>query len=160
MRTGWTEEFLTISPDARGHLEAWASSRSLAHGQVRRARIVLMSAEAMSNTATAAELGLSMPAVAKWRERHWAEGAAYGSVQHGGITLSAVADITKRAPISQCRLRHRRQEFPQFPRRIERDVFQGVGIHLVSDTHSAHQLPRPGARWRRVLTTHINYMAT
>lgn len=85
MRTGRPKKPLTVSAGEREQLEAWASSRSLAHGQVRRARIVLMSDGGMSNTAIAAKLGLSMPTVGKWRERYRTEGleGLYGEVRPG-----------------------------------------------------------------------------
>jgi putative transposase len=68
MRTGRPKKPLTLAADERTQLEAWASSRSLAHAQVRRAKIVLMSADGKTNTQIAAKLGLSMPTVGKWRE--------------------------------------------------------------------------------------------
>ena len=85
MVTGRPKKPLTISTGEREQLEAWASSRSLAHGQVRRARIVLMSADGMSNKAIAARLGLSMPTVGKWRERYRTEGiqGLYAEVRPG-----------------------------------------------------------------------------
>ena len=83
--TGRPKKPLTLSADERGQLEAWASSRSLAHGQVRRAKIVLLSAAGKSNTAIATKLGLSLPTVGKWRERYRTEGlpGLYGEVRPG-----------------------------------------------------------------------------
>ena len=85
MKTGRPKRPLNVSADERQQLEAWASSRSLAHGQVRRAKIVLMSLDGMSNTAIAARLGLSMQTVGKWRDRYRAEGiqGLYGEARPG-----------------------------------------------------------------------------
>jgi putative transposase len=85
MRTGRPKEPLVLSDEEREQLESFASSRSLPHGLVRRARIVLMSAEGISNTAIAARLGLSGNTVGKWRSRYLAEGiqGLYGEVRPG-----------------------------------------------------------------------------
>jgi putative transposase len=85
MMTGRPKKPLTLSADELDQLRTWASSRSLAHGQVQRARIVLMSAEGRSNTEIAARLHLSMPTVGKWRERYRTEGlqGLYGEVRPG-----------------------------------------------------------------------------
>jgi len=85
MITGRPKKPLTVSADERAQLEAWASSRSLAHGLVRRAKIVLMSVDGKSNTQIAERLGLSMPTVGKWRERYRTEGmeGLYGEVRPG-----------------------------------------------------------------------------
>src|ERR1700687_3842220 len=53
--------------------EQWGSiarSRSLPHSLVRRARIVLMSAEGVSNQTIAARCGVSVPTISHWR-RCW-----------------------------------------------------------------------------------------
>jgi putative transposase len=85
MVTGRPKKPLGLSPEEREQLKAWASSRSLAHGLVRRARMVLMSAGGMTNTAIAAKLGLSVLTVGKWRERYRTEGiqGLYGEVRPG-----------------------------------------------------------------------------
>ena len=85
MRTGRPKEPLTLSDEEREQLESFASSRSLPHGLVRRARIVLMSADGMANTAIAAQLGLTGNTVGKWRSRYLAEGiqGLYGEVRPG-----------------------------------------------------------------------------
>ena len=101
MVTGRPKKPLTVSVEERKQLQAWASSRSLPHGLVRRARIVLMSAEGMSNTAIARRLGLSMPTVGKWRERYRTEGlqGLYGEARPGRprtISDEKVAALVRR----------------------------------------------------------------
>ena len=85
MRTGRPKKPLSLADDERAQLESFASSRSLPHGLVRRARIVLMSADGMSNTAIAAKLGLTGATVGKWRSRYLAEGiqGLYGELRSG-----------------------------------------------------------------------------
>ena len=66
-------EALTITDEARRTLEAWVSARNTPQKVVLRARIVLLAAEGLSNSAIAREAGTSRPTVLVWRER-FAEG--------------------------------------------------------------------------------------
>ena len=61
---------LSLRPEERTHLEAITASRSLAAGLVRRARVVLLSADGVSNRAIAARVGLSPAMVSHWRRRY------------------------------------------------------------------------------------------
>lgn len=60
---------LELSSDIREELESWANSLSLSHSLVTRAKIVLLSADGMSNSAIASKLDISMGTVGKWRRR-------------------------------------------------------------------------------------------
>jgi putative transposase len=85
MRTGRPKEPLSLSDEERAQLESFASSRSLPHGLVRRARIVLLSADGMPNTAIAGKLEVNAATVGKWRRRYLAEGiqGLYGEIRPG-----------------------------------------------------------------------------
>ena len=61
---------ITVTPEARVQLEELAHSRSLPHGVVRRAQIILASAAGDSNTAIAQRLHLSLPTIGLWRDRY------------------------------------------------------------------------------------------
>jgi putative transposase len=89
---------IVLSATEREELSDLARSRSAAHGLVRRARIVLGSAEGRSNTAIARELGVSVPCVCLWRGRFLAQGLAglYGEHRPGRPRShddQAVADL-------------------------------------------------------------------
>ncbi|MDE0126087.1 MAG: IS630 family transposase [Bryobacterales bacterium] len=60
---------LLLTDEQREQMEGWTRSTSMPQGLVRRARIVLASAEGVSNTAVARRLGVSPPTVGKWRSR-------------------------------------------------------------------------------------------
>jgi putative transposase len=85
MKTGRPKKPLNLADDERAQLASFACSRSLPHGLVRRARIVLMSADGMFNTSIAANLGLTGSTVGKWRSRYLAEGiqGLYGELRPG-----------------------------------------------------------------------------
>ena len=288
MITGRPKKPLVVSDDERRELEAWAASRSLAHGQVRRARIALMAAEGMTNTAIAQRLELSLATVGKWRERyrtegiqglygearpgrprtisdekvaatirktlrstppnatHWtvrlmaaqtklskstvqriwrafglqphrqrhfklstdpffvekvrdivglylnppdkalvlcvdeksqiqaldrtqpvlpmglgyAEGVTHDYVRHGTTTLFAALDIATGQVLTQCKARHRHQEFLQFLRRIDGSIPADLDVHLVVDNYATHKHPKV-RRWLAARPRyHIHYTPT
>ena len=74
MRTGRPKAPLTVSSEEREQLESLVSSRSLPHGLVRRARIVLLAAEGITNRTIAQKVGVSAVTVGKWRKRYLQQG--------------------------------------------------------------------------------------
>jgi len=70
MIIGRPKQPLSLSRDERLQLESIAGSRSLPHGLVIRAQIVLMAADGKSNTVIADRLRLSKPTVGIWRQRY------------------------------------------------------------------------------------------
>lgn len=65
---------LTVGPEVRAELTSLAHSRTLPHDLVRRAKIVLLCAEGVSNTVVAERLGVTRPTVGSWRERFRRQG--------------------------------------------------------------------------------------
>ncbi|NRB82141.1 MAG: IS630 family transposase [Saccharospirillaceae bacterium] len=65
---------LELSHETRQEVEAWANSLSLSHSLVRRAKIILLSADGMSNSSIASKLDVSITTVGKWRNRFIADG--------------------------------------------------------------------------------------
>lgn len=65
---------LVLGPEESAQLRAVAASRTLPHGLVRRARIILLSASGMSNQAVAARLQLNPVTVGHWRRRFLQQG--------------------------------------------------------------------------------------
>lgn len=60
---------LQLSDEVKKQLETMANSRSLPYAQVRRAQIILMSAQGLTNTLIAQRVGLSIRMVGIWRQR-------------------------------------------------------------------------------------------
>lgn len=65
---------IQLNDDERAQLESFARSRSLPHALARRAKIILMVADGMSNSDVAAKLELSNPTIANWCRRYCADG--------------------------------------------------------------------------------------
>ena len=67
---------LAVRETDRLTLEGWLRASVLRSGLVRRARIVLLAADGMSNTAIAEKVGVSRPTVLLWRGRYETGGVA------------------------------------------------------------------------------------
>lgn len=76
---------LELRAEESAQLQALSRSRSLPHSLVRRVRIVLMSAQGVSNRAVAARCGVSAPTVSLWRQRYREQGLAglHGELRPG-----------------------------------------------------------------------------
>ena len=76
MIPGRPKKPITLSEGEHEQLSAIVNSRSLPYGVVRRARIVLMAADGISNNAIAERVGLSHQTVCQWRQRYLRQGLA------------------------------------------------------------------------------------
>lgn len=70
MKTGRPKQPVVLEEEQTMQLKAIAGSRSLPHGLVVRANIVLLAAEGKSNRDIAERLHMSKPSVGKWRARY------------------------------------------------------------------------------------------
>jgi putative transposase len=69
------------------------------------------------------------------------EGITHDYVRHGTTTLFAALDIANGRVLTQCRPRHRHQEFLGFLKHIEANVPDDLGVHLVVDNYATHKHP-------------------
>ena len=74
MVTGRPKVPLVLADEERLQLKAVAKSRSLPHGLVMRARLILLAADGLANTAIANKLDLSQQSVSMWRQRFLKQG--------------------------------------------------------------------------------------
>jgi transposase len=58
--------------------------------------------------------------------------------RNGTTTLFAALDVLSAAVIGQCLPRHRHSEFLKFLRTIDREVPEGLEVHLILDNYSTH----------------------
>ena len=77
---------LHVTDHAKEQLKLMANSRSLPLALVRRAQIILMSADGLTNKCIAAKVGLSGSMVGMWRKRFIAQGimGLYDEPRAGG----------------------------------------------------------------------------
>ena len=69
----------------------------------------------------------------------YVEGVTHNYLRHGTTTLFAALDTDSGLVITQCKKRHRHQEFLQFLRHLDRNVPDDLDIHLVLDNYATHK---------------------
>jgi putative transposase len=90
----------------------------------------------------------------------YVEGVSHNYIRHGTTTLFAALDIVSGQVLTQCKGRHRHQEFLQFLRHIDANVPQELEIHLVIDNYAAHKHPKV-RRWLAARPRyHVHYTPT
>lgn len=69
----------------------------------------------------------------------YVEGVTHDYIRHGTTTLFAALDVATGRVLTQCKKRHRHQEFLQFLRYIDEQVPDDLEIHLVVDNYATHK---------------------
>jgi putative transposase len=69
----------------------------------------------------------------------YVEGITHDYVRHGTTTLFAALDIANGSVLTQCKPRHRHQEFLGFLRHIESNVPAQLDVHLICDNYGTHK---------------------
>ncbi len=76
----------------------------------------------------------------------YVEGVTHDYRRHGTTTLFAALDTANGKVLTQCRPRHRHQEYLGFLREIEKNVPERFDVHLIVDNYTTHKHPRV-KRW-------------
>lgn len=90
----------------------------------------------------------------------YVEGVTHDYFRHGTTTLFAALNVLDGAVISQCKPRHRHQEFIGFLNHLDRNVPADLAVHLVADNYATHKHPRVRAWLARHPRYHIHYTPT
>jgi putative transposase len=69
----------------------------------------------------------------------YVEGVTHDYVRHGTTTLFAALDIASGTVLTECKARHRHQEFLEFLKRIDQAVPQKLDVHLIVDNYATHK---------------------
>ena len=96
MTRGRRLEPLELNSEALDELKSFAGSRSLPHGLVRRAKIVLLSHEGLNNTAVAKQLSITRATVGTWRERYRQQGLI--ACMMNSVPVNHAPSPTRRLP--------------------------------------------------------------
>lgn len=88
------------------------------------------------------------------------EGITHDYIRHGTTTLFAALDIANGQVFTQCKSRHRHQEFLSFLRHIEANVPPPLDVHLVVDNYGTHRHARVKAWLARRPRFHVHYTPT
>jgi len=90
----------------------------------------------------------------------YVEGVTHDYYRHGTTTLFAALNVLDGSVISQCKPRHRHQEFLSFLNHLERQIPEDLTVHLIADNYATHKHPRVKAWLVRHRRFHIHYTPT
>jgi len=90
----------------------------------------------------------------------YVEGITHDYKRHGTTTLFAALDVANGEVLTQCRRRHRHQEFLAFLRHIDQSVPADLDVHLICDNYSTHKHPKVRAWLARHPRYHVHYTPT
>lgn len=90
----------------------------------------------------------------------YVEGVTHDYVRHGTTTLFAALDVARGTIISQCKRRHRHQEYLAFLRHLDARVPRDLDIHLIVDNYATHKHPKVRMWLALRPRYHIHYTPT
>jgi transposase len=88
------------------------------------------------------------------------EGVTHDYYRHGTTTLFAALNVLDGSVITQCKPRHRHQEFLSFLNHLDRNVPADLEVHLIADNYATHKHPRVKAWLARHPRFVIHYTPT
>lgn len=69
----------------------------------------------------------------------YVEGVTHDYIRHGTTTLFAALDVASGHVLTQCKARHRHQEFLGFLKHIDAAVPEDLDVHLIVDNYRTHK---------------------
>lgn len=75
-------------------------------------------------------------------ELGYVEGVTHDYVRHGTTTLFAALDIANGQVLTDCKPKHRHQEFLSFLRQIDKSIPVDLDIHIILDNYASHKHPK------------------
>jgi transposase len=90
----------------------------------------------------------------------YVEGVAHDYYRHGTTTLFAALDIVDGGVISQCKPRHRHQEFLSFLKHLDANMPADLELHLIADNYATHKHPKVKAWLARHPRYRIHFTPT
>jgi transposase len=90
----------------------------------------------------------------------YVEGVTHDYRRHGTTTLFAALDLLDGTVLTQCRPRHRHQEFLGFLRTIDKTVPADLEIHIVLDNYATHKHPKVKAWLAARPRWHLHFVPT
>lgn len=90
----------------------------------------------------------------------YVEGVTHDYIRHGTTTLFAALDLASAQVLTQCKSRHRHQEFLQFLRHIDASVPKDLEIHLIVDNYTTHKHAKIKAWIAARPRYHVHYTPT
>ena len=90
----------------------------------------------------------------------YVEGVTHDYVRHGTTTLFAALDIATGAVFTECKPRHRHQEFLSFLRALDACIPADLEAHLIVDNYATHKHPKVRTWLAQRPRFHVHYTPT
>lgn len=90
----------------------------------------------------------------------YVEGITHDYVRHGTTTLFAALDVATGAVFTECKPRHRHQEFLSFLRSVDTCVPPELDVHLIVDNYATHKHPKVRTWLAQRPRFHMHYTPT
>ena len=90
----------------------------------------------------------------------YVEGITHDYVRHGTTTLFAALEVATGAVFTECKPRHRHQEFLSFLRSLDACVPAELDVHLVVDNYATHKHPKVRTWLAQRPRFHMHYTPT
>ncbi len=90
----------------------------------------------------------------------YVEGVTHDYLRHGTTTLFAALDTAQGKVITQCRKRHRHQEYLGFLKEIEKNLPKTLEVHIIVDNYATHKHPRVRRWFAARPRFHVHYTPT
>lgn len=90
----------------------------------------------------------------------YVEGVTHDYLRHGTTTLFAALNVLNGAVLTECKPRHRHQEFLGFLREIDKAVPADLDIHCIVDNYSTHKHPKVKAWLAARPRWHLHFIPT
>jgi len=90
----------------------------------------------------------------------YVEGVTHDYYRHGTTTLFAALDIASGRVFTQCKPRHRHQEFLSFLRHLDASVPPRLDVHLIVDNYGTHKHAKVKTWLARRSRFHLHYTPT
>jgi putative transposase len=90
----------------------------------------------------------------------YVEGVTHDYVRHGTTTLFAALNVVNGQVLTQCRPRHRHQEFLAFLRSIDKAAPPELDIHCIADNYASHKHPKVRAWLAERPRWHMHFVPT
>lgn len=90
----------------------------------------------------------------------YVEGVTHDYYRHGTTTLFAALEVKSGEVITQCKPRHRHQEFLSFLRHLDASVPPELELHLIIDNYATHKHPKVRAWLAARPRYHLHFTPT
>ena len=90
----------------------------------------------------------------------YVEGVTHDYIRHRTTTLFAALNVATGEVLTQCKPRHRQQEFLGFLRQIVKSVPEDLAVHLIVDNYCTHKHAKVRAWLAQLPRFHVHYTPT